>query len=564
MMRRVWAAVFMVSGLSMTLLSESPREMYQRALVQEQAVGNLKEAIALYQRVATEAGPDRNLAAKALIRAASSEEKLREPHAVDSYMQVLHMYSEQKEQVAVAQARLAALRLATPVVQASGSSAKTDIPPVVERALNTYCTTCHNQARNIANLNLEALNSQPIAERAGAWENLLRKVRARTMPPADQPRPGEGGYLTLISALEVALDQAYPVNATLSSATRVTDEELANRMAAFIWGPEAKPDAGLLDDARRGRLHDPAVLEQQVRRMLRDSKSSALTTNFFERWMLMDGLQQLSSSDRRSPELDESLLQSYENETKLFLESQIHDDRPAMELWTANYTFLNDRLARVYGVPNISGNQFRRVTLPGPERAGILGQGSFLSVTSFGNRTAPSIRGRMILKLFTGTNPPDPPPNVPPLAPTTVSADRPMRERLAEHTSNRVCANCHRIFDPLGLALENFDMIGAFRRTQGGVPIDPSGTLTDNTRFSGPKELREALTMYRDAYYNSITERMLSFALGRQGLSWKVYDYEMPTVRAVVRDAAANDYRWSAIVLGIVKSTPFQMKNVVP
>jgi hypothetical protein len=170
----------------------------------------------------------------------------------------------------------------------------------------------------------------------------------------------------------------------------------------------------------------------------------------------------------------------------------------------------------------------------------------------------------MILKLFTGTNPPDPPPNVPALASTTVQPDRPMRERLAEHTANRVCANCHRVFDPLGFALENFDMIGAFRRTQGGVPIDPSGALTDNTKFSGPKELRDALMMYRDAYYNSITERMLSFALGRQGLSWKVYDYEMPTVRAIVRDAATKDYRWSAIVLGIVKSTPFQMKNVVP
>lgn len=564
MMRRFWAAVFMMSGLSMTLLSESPRETYQRALVQEQAVGNLQEAIALYQRVVTEAGPDRNLAAKALIRAAGAEEKLRESHAVDSYMQVLHVYSEQKEQVAVAQTRLAALRLATPVVQASGPTKTTDIPVVVERTLTTYCTTCHNQKANVANLNLEALNSQPIAEKAGAWENLLRKVRARTMPPADQPRPFEGSYLTLISALEVALDQAYPVNATLSTATRVTDEELANRMAAFLWGPDSKPDATLLDDARRGRLHDSAVLEQQVRRMLRDSRSSALVTNFFERWMLMDGLQQLSSSDRRSPELDESLLQSYENETKLFLESQIHDDRPAMELWTANYTFLNERVARVYGVPDISGNQFRRVTLPGSERTGILGQGSFLTVTSVSNRTSPSIRGRMILKLFTGTNPPDPPPNVPALASPTVQADRPMRERLAEHTSYRACASCHRIFDPLGFALENFDMVGAFRRVQGGILIDPSGALTDNTKFSGPKELRQALMMYRDAYYNSITERMLSFALGRQGLSWKVYDYEMPTVRAIVRDAAARDYRWSAIVLGIVKSTPFQMKNIVP
>jgi len=556
--------ILIVLSVSITLLSESPRETYQRALVQEQAAGDLKEAIALYQRAAAEAGSDRALAAKALIRAAGSEEKLREPHAIESYMQVLVRYSEQKEQVAIAQTRLAALRREAPAVRQSSAQTKTDLPTIVERALNTYCVTCHDQAGHVANLNLESLASHSIAENTTTWETLLRQLRARRMPPADQPRPDEGTYLTLISALEVALDQAYPVNATLSASPRVTDEELANRMAGFIWGQDAKPDAALLDAVRRGALQDPAVLEQQVRRMLRDPKSSALATGFFERWMLADGLKQLASSDKRNPALDEPLMQSFETESLLFFQSQIRDDRPAMELWTANYSYVNERLARLYGIQGISGNEFQRVTLSGSERAGILGQGSFLSVTSEGNRTSPSIRGKTILKLFLGTNPPDPPPNVPPVASTVVQAERPMRERLADHTVNRACASCHRIFDPLGFALENFDTTGALRRTQSGVPIDASGAFIDGTKFSGPAEFRKSLMKYRDAYYNSVTQRMLGFALGRQPLGWKVYDYEMPTVRAIVRQAAASDYRWSSIVLGIIKSTPFQMKNIVP
>jgi Protein of unknown function (DUF1592)/Protein of unknown function (DUF1588)/Protein of unknown function (DUF1585) len=581
MTRRLGMGILIVLSVSITLLSESPRETYQRALVQEQAAGNLKEAIALYRSAAAEAGSDRSLAAKALIRAAGAEEKLRDPHALESYMEILRTYSEQKEQVVIAQTRLAALRREAPTVRQPSGQTKTALPTVVERTLNTYCVTCHDQARNVANLNLESLGSHGIAENTAAWENVLRYLRARRMPPADQPRPDEGTYLTMISSLEVALDQAYPVNATLSTNARVTDEELANRMAGFIWGPDSRPDTALLEAAQRGRLRDPAVLEQQVRRMLRDPKSSALASAFFERWMLSDRIKDLAGSDKRSPDLvgeirlilapvdgpapEAPLLQSFETETRLFLQSQIRDDRPAMELWTANYSFVNAQLARHYGIQGVSGNEFRRVTLPGSERAGILGQGSFLSVTSQGTRTSPSVRGNAILKLFLGTDSPGPlPPNIPPLATSGVQADRSMRERLAEHTTNRACATCHRIFDPLGLSLENFDSNGAFRRTQNGVPVDASGAFIDGTKFNGPAEFRESLMKYRDAYYNGVTQRMLGFALGRQPLGWKVYDYEMPTVRAIVREAAASDYRWSSVVLGIVKSTPFQMRNIVP
>jgi hypothetical protein len=235
-----------------------------------------------------------------------------------------------------------------------------------------------------------------------------------------------------------------------------------------------------------------------------------------------------------------------------------------MEVWTANYSFLNERLAKHYGISGVTGDDYRRVVLAGPERAGILGQGGFLTVTSQAERTSPSVRGISILRMFTGTNPPDPPPNVPAIAPQQAGAERPMRERLALHTTVPACAKCHSIFDPLGFSLENFDSVGAFRRTQAGVPVDASGTFVDGTKFSSPSEFRQLLVKHKDAYYNSIAQKMLGFALGRQALAWKVYDYEMPAVRAIVRESAAKDYRWSSLVVGVIKSAPFQMKNIVP
>jgi hypothetical protein len=245
----------------------------------------------------------------------------------------------------------------------------------------------------------------------------------------------------------------------------------------------------------------------------------------------------------------------------MFLENQIHEDHNALDLWTANYSFINDRLARHYGIPGVSGSGFQRITFPDNRRAGILGQGSFLSISSMENRTSPVVRGRMIMMMFLGISPADPPPNVKPLR---ADDTRPMRVRIEEHHANPACASCHVTFEPLGSALENFNLNGQWRTTDDGAPIDASGTFIDGMKFNGPAELRAGLLRYRDAYYSNITQKLLGYALGREARAWRVYDYEMPSVRAVVREAAASDYRWSSIVLGIVKSTPFQMKTIVP
>jgi hypothetical protein len=233
-------------------------------------------------------------------------------------------------------------------------------------------------------------------------------------------------------------------------------------------------------------------------------------------------------------------------------------------LWTANYSFLNDRLARHYGIPNVSGAEFRRVTLPGNDRGGLLGQGSVLTLTSQSSRTSPVSRGIWVLKNIFGTTAPDPPPNIPALRIPAGASPQTIRELMAAHESNPACASCHAIFEPLGLALENFDGIGQWRLTEGGATIDASGTLPDGSRFNGPAEFRTGLLKFRDAYYTSMTQQLLGYALGRRPRAWRLYDYEMPSVRAIVKASAQNDYRWSSIISGIVKSAPFQMKNIVP
>jgi hypothetical protein len=396
------------------------------------------------------------------------------------------------------------------------------------------------------------LNTSNVSQNTAIWEKILLRLRARRDPPMGARRPDEATLQSAVSTLELALDQAYPVNASLNTAERVSDAELASRIAKFIWN--GGPDAVLLDTVQRGTLRNPAVLEQQVRRMLRDSKANALVTEFFDRWALSDALDKVQS-------VDESLRQALGAETRLFLQSQIREDHNALDLWTANYSFLNEQLARHYGISGVSGNEFQRITFADNRRAGILGQGSFLTVSSMNNRTSPVERGKMVLSMFLGIGPPDPPPNVPPVK---TDDSRPIRGRMEEHRSNPACMNCHVTFEPLGLALENFNLTGQWRNTDGGAPIDASGTFVDGTRFNGPAELRQGLLKYRDAYYTNITQKLLGYALRRQARAWSVYDYEMPSVRAVIREAAANDYRWSSIILGIVRSTPFQMKTRVP
>jgi hypothetical protein len=537
-----------------TASSPNPLEIYQRALVQEQAAGELPEAMELYEQAAKEAGTDRGLAARALIRAAGCAEKLGQPAAATGlYTQVMHTFPEQREQVASAQARLAALkRPAPPAAPNSARPGRTDVSGVFVVLFETYCIACHNQTRKTAGLALDTLNTADVSENTAVWERILRRLRARRDPPYGMRRPDEAVLQMAVSTLELALDQAYPVTASLNSADRVTDAELAVRMAKLIWN--AAPDAVLLDAVQRGRLRDPAVLEQQVRRMLRDARAKSLVTEFLERWILWDALDKAQNAD-------ELLRQDLRTETRLFLDNQLREDHNALDLWTANYSFLNDRLARHYGIAGSAGTDFRRIAFADNNRAGILGQGSFLAVSSFGDRTSPVVRGKMILMIFLGIIPPDPPPNVRPLQ---TDDNRPMRTRIEEHHSNPACANCHVTFEPVGEALENFNFTGQWRNTDGGSPIDASGTFVDGTKFNGPAELRAALLKYRDAYYTNIAQKLFGYALNRKARAWNVYDYEMPSVRAIVREASANDYRWSSIILGIVKSTPFQMKTIVP
>ena len=339
----------------------------------------------------------------------------------------------------------------------------------------------------------------------------------------------------------------------------VSDIELASRLSFFLWS--SIPDEELLTLAERGRLREPEVLEQQVHRMLHDPRPGALISNFADQWLWQRNLPSHTPDRELFAEFDDNLRQAFRTETRLFLESQLRDDRPALELLTANHTFVNDRLARHYGIPDIYGSHFRRVELDDDRRGGLLGHGSILTVTSYANRTSPVLRGKWLLENILGAPPPPPPPNVPALEENDErEVPASVRQRLEVHRRNPVCASCHAPMDPLGFALENFDATGRWRDLgEGGTPIDASGQLLDGTRFDGPKAFREALVTRGDEFVGTVVEKLLTYALGR-GLEF----YDMPTVRRVMRQTAADDHRWSALVLGIVKSVPFQMRSAEP
>ena len=561
---RVVLGILFALALSLALAAQNAQEVYQRGLVQEHSKGNLNEAIKLYSQVAKSAGKDRGLAAKALIRIASSEEKLgHQAEAMIAYAEVVRSYPEQRAEASMAQDRMNQLRRLSPArPQNPQTRVLTDVSSVTGPVFETYCSTCHNATSASGGLDLSSLNARNVTENASMWENVLRRLRARRDPPTNSPRPDDKIYRSVISKLEEALDSAYPANKSLNLAEHVTDTEWATRIAALVWG--APPDASLLEDARSGGLHDPAVLNRQVTRMLRDPKSASLVSKFLKPWLSLDQPNKTPFDLAVFPQADSELLQSMEAETRLFLESQLREDRGAVELWTANYTYVNDRLARHYGMAGISGKAFQRVTWRDTSRAGILGMSGPLASLSFPSRTSPTQRGIYVLTRFLGMAPPDPPANVPPMTDTPAAREQPMRDRLAAHKVNASCANCHASFDPLGLALENFNGIGQWRNTDAGEPINASGTFIDGSRFDGPAELRAGLLKYSDAYYANVTQHLLAHALNRTGRSGRLYDYEMPSVRAIVRSAAAKNYRWSSIISGVVTSAPFRMKNTVP
>ena len=348
-----------------------------------------------------------------------------------------------------------------------------------------------------------------------------------------------------------------PADVEPGDVPRITDLELASRLSFFLWS--SIPDDTLLNLATRGELGDPVVLEQQVRRMLADDRSKALVDNFATQWLELRSLQGITPNPVQFPEtvFDENLRNALKRETELFLESQLREDRSVVDLLTANYTFVNERLARHYGIANVYGSRFRRVTLADDQRGGLLGQGSILMLTSYPNRTSPVLRGKWLLDNVFGTPPPPPPPNVPALQEEIGGKPVSLRQAMEQHRTNPVCATCHVRMDPLGLALENFDAIGRWRTIgEDGTPIDASGSLPDGTHFEGVAGLRKLAVSRRDDLVRTLTEKLLMYATGR-GIEY----YDMPAVRQILREAARSDYRWSSIILGVVKSIPLQMRR---
>ncbi len=348
-----------------------------------------------------------------------------------------------------------------------------------------------------------------------------------------------------------------PAGVAPGSAYRVSDLELASRLSFFLWG--SLPDDALLDAAERNELRQPAKLDAQVRRMLADDRAQNLVNNFAAQWLHLRGLAAITPDARRFIDFDENLRQSMRRETELFFESVMRADRPITELLSADYTFLDERLARHYGVPHVFGSHFRRVSFaddPQRQRGGLLRQGSILTVTSYATRTSPVIRGHWILSNLVGEPPPPPPPNVPALDDNVVSASLPIRTRLAKHRENPACASCHNVMDPVGFSLENFDAVGRWRTEEEHRSVDASGGLADGSTFEGVAGLERALLARPELFAGTFAERLLTFALGRG-----VEPYDAPAIREVVRRARTDDFRFSSVILGIVNSVPFQMRK---
>jgi hypothetical protein len=348
-----------------------------------------------------------------------------------------------------------------------------------------------------------------------------------------------------------------PSTPSTAASYRINDQDLASRLSFFLWG--TGPDADLLKAANGGLLRTQTGLEKQVRRMVADPRSEALSTRFAGQWLRLQDLDQIHPDYLLFPQYDDTLAHAMRRETELFFDSIVRDDRSALDLLTADYSFVNERLAEHYGIPNVTGNNFRRVQLP-EARRGLLGQGSILTLTSVADRTSPVLRGKWVMEVLIGTPPPAPPPNVPALddsvKPTEGGVMLSTRQRMEEHRKNPTCASCHRVIDPLGLALDNFDVTGAWRIKDNEVPVDTAGDLYDGTKIAGPDGLRAALLRHQDMVLRTLTEKLLTYALGR-----RVESADMPTVRAIVNGAAKNNNKMSSFILGVVNSPAFRMSK---
>ena len=346
-----------------------------------------------------------------------------------------------------------------------------------------------------------------------------------------------------------------PVGLAPGTPYELSDLELASRLSFFLWS--SIPDDELLDLAARGGLRDPAALEAEARRMLDDPRATALVTNFAGQWLSLRNAAAVRPDEDAFPDFGEGLRRGFRSETELLFEHVLREDLSVVELLSADYTFINERLATHYGIPGVRGSHFRRVALDDPARGGLLGHGSILTVTSHANRTSPVVRGKWVLENILGNPPPPPPADVPALEETTTGKQLTMREAMEQHRANPVCASCHRVMDPMGLALEPFDAIGRRRSpSETKLGMDTTGVLPDGTSFDGPAGLKAALLAHPERFVNTVTEKLLIYALGR-GLEY----YDAPAVRAITRAAATDDYRLTALILGVVKSVPFRMRS---
>jgi mono/diheme cytochrome c family protein len=418
--------------------------------------------------------------------------------------------------------------------------------------------------------------SRPAEEQACAtkiFSNLAHRAYRRPVSPDDMTQllalyktgAQNGGFESgvrlalqkiLVSPAFLFRAEVDPPGAAPGTVHKINDIELASRLSFFLWS--SIPDDQLLAVAESGRLSDPSVLQAQVKRMLADPRSQSLVQNFAGQWLFLRNIARISPDTTTFPYFDENLRQALAKETELLIESQLREDHSVVDLLSTDYTFLNQRLAEHYGIKGIYGSEFRRVKLEDPNRYGLLGQASILAVTSYPNRTAPTIRGKWVLEQLLGSPPPPPPPNVPSLKDDATAQKMTMRQRMEQHRANPTCAVCHRMMDPLGFALENFDGLGGWRSSTGpgSGPIDSSGALPDGTKFNGPAGLREVLLKKQDMFVETFTERLLTYALGR-GLE----EYDQAALRKIAREAAADNQKWSAIILGIVNSTPFRMRR---
>ncbi len=408
---------------------------------------------------------------------------------------------------------------------------------------------------------------------ADILSTLMRRAYRRPVTGADLDRPlelfraarDEGGFdagvemglaAVLVSPEFLFRVERDPAGVEAGAAYRLSDLELASRLSFFLWS--SIPDDELLAAAGRGELGTPEGLERQVRRMLADPRASNLVTNFAGQWLHLRNLESITPDMRVFPDFDDNLRQAFRQETEMLVESVLREDRSVLDLLRADYTYLNERLARHYGVPHVYGSRFRRVEFDeGGTRGGLLRQGSILLATSYATRTSPVIRGKWVLDNILGVPPPPPPPNVPELEETgTATRARSMKERLSAHRESPACASCHKLMDPVGFALENYDAVGRWRDADGGMPIDATATLFDGTAVDGVDELEAALLRRPELFVGTVVEKLLTFAVGRG-----VTHTDAPAVRAILRAAEEDDYRFSSLVLGVVESMPFQLRK---